>query len=109
MKGIGDIGDMMKQAKSVQENMQKMQEELANAEVRGESGAGLVVVVMTGRHDVKKVEIDTSLLAEDKEVLEDLIAAAVNNAVQKVERNTKDKLGSLTAGMGLPEGFKMPF
>ncbi len=109
MKGFGDLGNIMKQAQEVQESMQKMQQELANAEVCGESGAGLVKVVMTGRHDVKKVEIDDSLLSEDKTVLEDLIAAAVNDAVRRVEANTKEKYGSLAAGMNLPEGFKMPF
>lgn len=106
MKGIGDL---MKQAQEMQANMQKMQEELANAEVQGESGAGLVKVVMTGRHDVKSVVIDPSLMTEDKEILEDLLAAAVNDAVRKVEANTKNKMGDLTAGMQMPPGFKMPF
>ena len=109
MKGFGDIGNLMQQAKAAQENMQKMQEELANAEVHGESGAGLVKVVMTGRHDVKSVEIDPSLMTEEKTVLEDLLAAAVNDAVRRVEKNTKEKFAGLAAGMGLPEGFKMPF
>jgi nucleoid-associated protein EbfC len=106
MKGLGDI---MKQAQEMQANMQKMQEELANAEVAGESGAGLVKVIMTGRHDVKEVTIDPSLLTEDKEILEDLLAAAVNDAVRKVEASTKDKMGDLTGGMQMPPGFKMPF
>ncbi|WP_439133675.1 YbaB/EbfC family nucleoid-associated protein [Pseudomaricurvus sp.] len=106
MKGIGDL---MKQAQEMQANMQKMQEELAEAEVQGESGAGLVKVTMTGRHDVKAVDIDPSLLTEDKEILEDLLAAAVNDAVRKVEANTKDKMGDLTSGMQMPPGFKMPF
>lgn len=106
MKGLGDI---MKQAQEMQANMQKMQEELANAEVVGESGAGLVKVIMTGRHDVKEVNIDPSLLTEDKEILEDLLAAAVNDAVRKVEASTKDKMGDLTGGMQMPPGFKMPF
>ncbi len=106
MKGIGDL---MKQAQEMQANMQKMQEELANAEVQGESGAGMVKVTMTGRHDVKAVEIDPSLMSEDKEMLEDLLAAAVNDAVRKVEANTKQKMGDLTAGMQMPPGFKMPF
>ena len=109
MKGFSGMGDMMKQAKEMQENMQKMQEELANAEVQGVSGAGLVKIVMTGRHDVKQVQIDDSLLTEDKTMLEDLIAAAVNDAVRRIEANTKEKLGNLTAGLNLPEGFKMPF
>jgi len=103
------MGDLLKQAQQMQEQMQKMQEELAKAEVTGESGAGLVKVVMTGRHDVKRVNIDDSLLKEDKEVLEDLIAAAVNDAVRKVEQNSQSKIGSLAAGMGIPPGFKLPF
>lgn len=106
MKGLGDL---MKQAQEMQANMQKMQEELANAEVTGESGAGLVKVTMTGRHDVRDVKIDASLLSEDKEILEDLLAAAVNDAVRKVEANTKNKMGDLTSGIQMPPGFKMPF
>ncbi len=105
----GGMGELMKQAQKMQEQFQKTQEELANAEVLGESGAGMVKVVMTGRHDVKKVTIDPSLLQEDKELLEDLLAAAVNDAVRKVEENSKDKLSGMTAGMGMPPGFKMPF
>ncbi|MCG8537945.1 MAG: YbaB/EbfC family nucleoid-associated protein [Pseudomonadales bacterium] len=103
------FGDLMKQAQEMQERMKKMQEEVANAEVHGESGAGLVKITMTGRHDVKRVEIDDSLLSEDKEVLEDLIGAAVNDAVRKVEQYNKDKLGGLAAGFNMPPGFKMPF
>jgi DNA-binding YbaB/EbfC family protein len=99
----------MKKAQEMQANMQKMQEELANAEVLGESGAGLVKVTMTGRHDVKKVEIDSSLMSEDKEMLEDLLAAAVNDAVRKVEANNREKMTDLTGGMQMPPGFKMPF
>lgn len=106
MKGLGDI---MKQAQQMQEQMQKMQEELANIEVVGESGAGLVKVRMTGKHDVKNVDIDSSLLTEDKDILEDLIAAAVNDAVRRVEETNKEKLSSLTAGIPIPPGFKMPF
>jgi DNA-binding YbaB/EbfC family protein len=105
----GGMGNLMKQAQKMQDDMQKIQEELANAEVTGESGAGLVKVVMTGRHDVKRVDIDSSLMEEDKEMLEDLLAAAVNDAVRKVEENSKDKMSGLTSGMGLPPGFKMPF
>ena len=105
----GGMGNLMKQAQKMQEDMQKVQEELANAEVLGESGAGLVKVVMTGRHDVRKVEIDPGLLEEDIEMLEDLLAAAVNDAVRKVEQNSKDKMGDLTAGMNLPAGMKLPF
>lgn len=105
----GGMDGLMKQAQEMQEKMQKMQEELANAEVTGQSGAGLVSVVMTGRHDVKRVAIDSSLMTEDKEVLEDLIAAAVNDAVRKVEQNTQKQMAGMTAGMQLPPGFKMPF
>lgn len=105
----GQLGDLMKQAQKVQEQMQKVQEELANAEVTGESGAGLVSVVMTGRHDVKRVSIDDSLLSEDKEVLEDLIAAAVNDAVRKVEQHNQQKVNGLATGIDLPNGFKFPF
>ncbi|MDX9686810.1 MULTISPECIES: YbaB/EbfC family nucleoid-associated protein [Halopseudomonas] len=105
----GGMAGLMKQAQQMQEKMQKMQEELANAEVTGQSGAGLVSVVMTGRHDVRRVTIDESLLTEDKEVLEDLIAAAVNDAVRKVEKNSQEKMAGMTAGLNLPDGFKMPF
>jgi DNA-binding YbaB/EbfC family protein len=105
----GSISDLMQQAQKMQADMQKAQEELANAEVRGESGAGLVSVVMTGRHDVKRVSIDDSVLAEDKEVLEDLLAAAVNDAVRKVEAHNREAMSGLTAGLNLPPGFKMPF
>ncbi|MFK7159873.1 YbaB/EbfC family nucleoid-associated protein [Marinospirillum sp. MEB164] len=108
-KGLGDMGKMMKQAQEMQEKMQKMQEEAANATAVGESGAGLVKVTMTGRHDVRKVEIDPSLMSEDKEMLEDLLAAAVNDAVRRVEQLSKDKMAELTAGLPLPPGFKMPF
>lgn len=104
-----NIGDLMKQAQQMQANMQKMQEDLAHAEVKGEAGAGLVSVVMTGRHDVKRVHIDASLLSEDKEMLEDLLAAAVNDAVRKVETQNRDQMSKMTAGMGLPADFKMPF
>lgn len=105
----GNMGDLMKQAQKMQEQLKKQQEEMANSEVIGESGAGMVKVVMTGRHDVKKVEIEDSLLSEDKEILEDLIAAAVNDAVRKVEDKTKNSMSGLAEGMGLPAGFKMPF
>lgn len=103
------LGELMKQAQKVQEQMQKMQEELVRAEVTGEAGAGLVKVIMNGRHDVKRVEIDSALLSEDKEVLEDLVAAAVNDAVRRVERTSQEKVSSVTGGMGIPPGFKMPF
>jgi DNA-binding YbaB/EbfC family protein len=99
----------MKQAQKMQEEMQKAQEEVARAEVTGEAGAGLVSILMNGRHDVKRVSIDESLMEEDKEILEDLIAAAINDAVRKVESNTQEKMGKITQGMGMPPGFKMPF
>ena len=108
----GGMAGLMKQAQQMQEKMQKMQEELANAEVTGQSGGGLVSVVMTGRHDVKRVSIDQSLMStdeDDKEVLEDLIDAALNDAVRKIEQSSQDKMGGMTAGMQLPPGFKMPF
>ncbi|MCB1691364.1 MAG: YbaB/EbfC family nucleoid-associated protein [Pseudomonadales bacterium] len=105
----GGFGDLMKQAQQMQEKMQSMQEALARAEVTGKSGAGLVSVTMTGRHDVRRVQIDDSLMSEDKEVLEDLVAAAVNDAVRRVEENQKEKMAELTAGIPLPPGFKFPF
>ena len=105
----GGMGDLMKQAQKMQEQMQKMQEELANAEVVGESGAGMVKITMTGRYDVRRVEIDPSLLEDDKEILEDLIAAAMNDAVRKVEKNQQERMAEMTGGLGLPTGLKMPF
>ncbi len=105
----GDMGDLMKQAQQMQEKLQKTQAEIANAEVTGEAGAGLVSIIMTGRHDVRRVQIDASLMSEDKEILEDLIAAAVNDAVRKIETTSQDKMSQLTGGMGMPPGFKMPF
>lgn len=104
-----NIGDLMKQAQQMQANMQKMQEDLANLEVKGEAGAGLIAVVMNGRHDVKHVSIDDSLMKEDKEMLEDLLAAAVNDAVRKVEAQNRERMAKMTSGMGLPADFKMPF
>ncbi|BFM10901.1 YbaB/EbfC family nucleoid-associated protein [Simiduia litorea] len=106
---FGNMGDLMKQAQQMQEKMQKMQEDLANAEVTGAAGAGLVTVLMNGRHDVRKVSIDDALMSEDKEMLEDLLAAAVNDAVRKVEEKNKEMMGSITGGMQMPPGFKMPF
>ncbi len=106
MKGLGDL---MKQAQQMQEKMQQAQQEVANVQVEGESGAGMIKVAMTGRHDVTAVKIDPSLLSEDKEILEDLIAAAINDAVRKVETETKDMMSSVTQGIPLPPGFKMPF
>lgn len=105
----GGLGNIMKQAQAMQENLQKAQAELANMEVSGESGGGLVKVVMTGRHEVRRISIDDSLLADDKDMLEDLVAAAVNDAVHKVESTTQERMAGLTAGMNLPAGFKMPF
>jgi len=105
----GGLGNLMKQAQRMQETMQKAQQELAEMEVTGQAGGGLVSVVMTGRHDVKRVNVDDSLLKDDKEMLEDLLAAAVNDAVRQVESTTQEKMAGLTAGMGLPGGFKMPF
>jgi len=103
------LAGLMKQAQQMQENMQRAQEELARTEVEGQSGAGLVRVVMTCRHDVKRVSIDPSLLADDRDMLEDLVAAAFNDAVRRAEAKTQERLGSLTAGMPLPPGFKLPF
>ena len=105
----GKISDLMKQAQNMQAELQKAQEEMARAEVRGESGAGLVSVVMTGRHDVKRVSIDDSVFAENKEILEDLLAAAVNDAVRKVEARNRDAMAGLASGINLPPGFKLPF
>ncbi len=106
MKGLGDI---MKQAQEMQQKMQKLQDEIASAEVTGESGAGLVKVVMTGRYDVKGIDIDSSLMTESKEIIEDLVVAAVNDAVRRVENNQKDRMSELTTGIRLPPGFKFPF
>ena len=105
----GQIAGLMKQAQQMQENLKKAQEEIAGMEVEGQSGAGMVKVVMTGRHDVKRVSIDPSLMSEDKDMLEDLIAAAVNDAVRRVEAATQEKMGGLTSGLGLPPGMKLPF
>ncbi len=104
-----NLSDLMQQAQKMQADMQKAQEEAANAEIQGESGAGLVKVVMTGRHDVKRVHIDPAVLTEDKEVLEDLLAAAVNDAVRKVEAHNQQAMAGLASGLNLPGGFKMPF
>jgi DNA-binding YbaB/EbfC family protein len=105
----GGLGNLMKQAQQMQENMKKAQEQLASIEVEGQAGAGMVKVVMTCRHDVKRVSIDDSLMGEDKEMLEDLLAAAVNDAVRRVETTTQEKMGALTAGLSLPPGMKLPF
>lgn len=105
----GGLGNLMKQAQAMQENLRKAQEELASIEVTGSAGGNMVSVVMTCRHDVRRVTIDPNLLKDDKEVLEDLVAAAVNDAVRKVEKTTQDKMSGLTSGLGLPGGFKLPF
>ena len=103
------LAGLMKQAQAMQDNMKKAQEEIAKLEIEGQAGAGLVKVVMTGRHDVKRVTIDPTLLTEDKDMLEDLVAAAVNDAVRKVEAASQEKMAGLTAGMPMPPGFKLPF
>jgi len=100
---------LMKQAQQMLDNMKRLQDELATVEVEGQSGAGLVKVVMTCRHEVKRVTIDPSLLSDDKDMLEDLITAAVNDAVRKAEVTTQEKMSSITAGMPLPPGMKLPF
>jgi DNA-binding YbaB/EbfC family protein len=105
----GAIGNLMKQAQQMQENMRRMQEQLATLEVEGQAGAGLVKVTMTCRHDVKRVSIDPSLVGDDRELLEDLLAAAVNDAVRKVDSTVQEKMGAMSAGMGLPPGMKLPF
>ncbi len=105
----GGLGNLMKQAQLMQANMQKAQEELATMEVTGQAGGGLVQVTMTGRHDVKRVNIDDKLLQDDKDMLEDLLAAAVNDAVRQVEKVSKEKMAAFTGGLNLPGGFKLPF
>lgn len=105
----GNIGQLMKQAQLMQENLRRMQEQLAAMEVEGQSGAGLVRVVMTCKHDVKRVSIDPSLVGDDKEMLEDLVAAAFNDAARRVEQTIAEKMGGLAAGLGLPPGLKPPF
>ena len=104
-----DLNEIMKQAQQMQEQFQKAQQNLANLVIEGESGAGLVRVSMNGRHDVVKVNLSDALMAEEKEVVEDLIAAAINDAVRKLEEKSKESLGGLVHGMKLPEGFKLPF
>src|SRR5258707_15895495 len=103
------IAGLMRQAQQMQENMRKLQDELASIEVEGQSGAGMVKVTMTCRHDVKRVNIDPSLLADDKDMLEDLVAAAGNDAARKVEAALQEKKSGLTGGLGLPPGVKLPF
>jgi DNA-binding YbaB/EbfC family protein len=103
------LAGLMKQAQAMQDNMKKAQEAIAAMEVEGEAGGGLVRVTMTGRHDVRRVSIDPSLLGEDKDMLEDLVAAAVNDAVRKVEAASQEKMAGMAAGLPLPPGFKLPF
>ncbi|MGB5255207.1 MAG: YbaB/EbfC family nucleoid-associated protein [Sedimenticolaceae bacterium] len=105
----GPMGNLMKQAQKMQEDLQKAQEELANAEVTGESGGGLVKVTMNGRHEVRRVEIDASLMSDDKEMLEDLVAAACNDAAHRIVEQTKERMAGVTAGLNLPPGMKLPF
>ncbi|HMO47209.1 MAG TPA: YbaB/EbfC family nucleoid-associated protein [Rubrivivax sp.] len=103
------LAGLMKQAQAMQENMKRAQEELASIEVEGQSGAGLVKVTMSCKHDVRRVAIDPSLLADDKDMLEDLVAAAFNDGLRRAEEVTQQKMGALTAGMPLPPGMKLPF
>lgn len=106
MKGIGDL---MKQAQEMQARVKELQAEIARLEVTGESGAGLVKVTMTGRHEARRVSIDPSIAGEDREVLEDLIAAAINDAARRLERAQQEKMGGLASGLNLPPGFQLPF
>ncbi len=105
----GGLGNIMKQAQKMQADLQKAQERLAKEEVTGESGGGLVKVTLNGKHEVRRVEIDDSLVGDDKEMLEDLVAAAMNDAVHKVAEKTQNSMSDVTSGMGLPPGFKLPF
>ena len=109
MFGKGGLGNLMKQAQQRHERMQKMQEEIAQLEVIGESGAGLVKVTINGAHNCRRIEIDPSLMEDDKEMVEDLVAAAFNDAVRRAEELQKEKMASVTAGMPLPPGMKFPF
>ena len=105
----GGIGNMMKQAQKMQADMQKAQEEIKTMEVEGQSGGGMVKVIMQGSHEVKRISIDDSLLADDKDMLEDLVAAAVNDAVHKIESESKSRMAGVTNGMSLPPGMKLQF
>lgn len=105
----GELGKLMQQAQKMQEKMQEAQEEMARMEVQGSAGGGMVTVTMTGRHEVRRVDIDDSLMGDDREMLEDLVAAACNDAVHKVEAEQKERFSGMTGGMDLPDGFKMPF
>ncbi|HYT15933.1 MAG TPA: YbaB/EbfC family nucleoid-associated protein [Burkholderiales bacterium] len=103
------LAGLMKQAQQMQDDMRKLQEELASVEVEGQSGAGMVKVMMTCKHDVRRVNIDPSLIGEDKEMLEDLVAAAMNDAARKVEAAVQEKMAGIAGGLGLPAGMKLPF
>ena len=105
----GGLGNLMKQAQAMQENMQKAQDELAQMEITGESGGGLVKVTMTGKHEARRVEIDDSLVGEDKDMLEDLVAAAINDAAHKIESTSQERMAGMTSGLNLPPGMKLPF
>lgn len=105
----GGLGNLMKQAQQMQEKMQNMQKEIANMEVTGESGAGLVKVIINGAHNCRRIKIDPSLMLDDKDMLEDLIAAAINDAARRIEEAQKEKMANISNGMQLPLGFKMPF
>ena len=105
----GGIGQLMKQAQQMQADMQKAQDEMASLTVTGESGAGMVKITMTCKHELKKLEIDDSLVGDDKEMLEDLIIAAFNDAVRRVEKTVQEKFSGMTAGLSLPPGMKLPF
>ena len=105
----GGLGNIMKQAQKMQEDMQKAQAEMANMEVTGESGGGMDKVMMKGTHEINRVSIDSTLMSDDKEMLEDLIAAACNDAVHKITKQNKDSMADMTAGLNLPPGFKLPF
>jgi len=105
----GGMGNIMKQAQQMQDKMQKAQEEIAGMEVTGEAGAGMVKVTMLGNHNVRRVEVDESLMEDDKEMIEDLVAAAINDAVRRVQEASKERMADVTGGMQMPPGFKMPF
>ncbi len=105
----GAMGNMMKQAQKMQEDMQKAQAEIASMEVEGQAGGGMVKVVMNGRHELRNVQLDDSLMSDDKDMLEDLLAAAVNDAVRKIEAESSSRMSGLTAGLNLPGGMKLPF
>ena len=106
---MANFGNMMKQAEALQRNMQKAQEEIAQMEVVGEAGGGMVKVTMTGKHEVKRVQIEPTVIGDDREMLEDLITAAINDAVRRVETESQQRMSSLMSGLRLPPGFKMPF